>query len=165
MEISGAIIVQVTRLSGELQVLGLDYRQNIHDRDSTMPFLLLEGVTDTENVLKSFSFRRKPAGQHWFSYSHLLQDKHVKKDKTHRARLLLQIPIREELPFIDLMPAGSHVHNGKLYIVFCLHTNASLQPTDHERMFFTHKPMEFLRTEAGMYELITSAIETHGIES
>jgi hypothetical protein len=164
MEISGAIIVQVTRLSGELQILGLDYRENIHDRDSTLPFLQLEGVTDTANVLKSFSFRRKPAGQHWFSYSHLLQDKQVKKDKAHRMRLLLQIPIREELPFVDLLPAGNLVRDGKRYIVFCLHTNASMQPTENERMFFTHKPLEFLQSEPGLYELVTAAVETYGIE-
>jgi hypothetical protein len=164
MEISGAIIVQVTRLESGLHIAGLDYRQNIHDRDATEPFLLLEGVTNADAVFKSFSFRRKPAGQHWFSYSHLLKQHHIKVDDAHKFRLLLEIPIREELPFVDFIPCGKLMReNGKVYIVFVLHTNASVQPTDHERMFFTHKGLDFLQSEPGLHTLVVDALEKNGI--
>jgi len=169
VEISGAIIVQVTRLESGLHIRGLDYRHR-QDRDATLPFLLMEGVVHSDKVFKSFSFQRKPAGQHWFSFPYLSDNRHVKVDKGDHAqkfRLMLDIPVRDEMPFVDFIPCGNLIRevDGKRYIVFMIHTNAIVQPTEHDRVFSTIKGMDFLHNEPGLYHLIDDAIEKHGIKT
>lgn len=143
MEIKGAIIVHLQTLRDSICIKGTEPRDETEAFSKRGElFLNLPGVTSRRDVVRNFKFRRVPGPELFYSHASLLCNAHLKPDEEHDYRLLVEIPIRSDLPFIDLLDLG--VYDNK--IVYGLWTNMLVQLSDkHDRMFFRSHGLDELR--------------------
>jgi hypothetical protein len=158
-------IVQVKRNShGEISIGGLISTTKFAHTD---PCLTLVGMKRAEQVLESLAFRRpERRPDHWYGYTHLLDASHIKQDDAHRYRLLLEIPIYQEPPYVDLLPCGMYGTSDGHFTVYILHTNARVQVKDTGEEFDGDFFMSWLQEEnEHLHKLVLQGILKYHLDS
>lgn len=144
METKGAIIVYLTSFQDAICVKCTEPRdeKEIVSKNREL-FLTIPGVSSRSEVVRRFLFRRIPGPEHFYSHASLLCNAHLKPDEEHDYRLLVEIPIKQDLPFIDLLELGE-LSGHKVYALW---SNMSVQtdPKQTGRMFFSVQNLDLLR--------------------
>lgn len=143
METKGAIIVYLTRFQDAICVKTTEPRgeKDIISKNRELFFTIPEANSRSE-VVRRFRFRRIPGPEHFYSYKSLLCNAHLKPDEEHDYRMLVEIPIKNELPFVDLLELGTIAGN----TVYALWSNMAVQidPDFSDRMFFSIENLDVL---------------------
>jgi len=157
-------IVQIKRnAQGDISVGGV---QNPKDHMDLSSCLTLRGRLPHGEVLKKLAFRREERNKdHWFGYTHLLDASHIKQDNAHRYRLLLEIPIKDEPPYVDLLPCGVYgTHDGE-FLIYILHTNAMVQVKETGYEFTGSYMMQMLEQEnEHLHRMVLKGIKKYKLD-
>nr|DAF93500.1 MAG TPA: hypothetical protein [Myoviridae sp. ctshb19] len=112
------------------------------------PYLTLPGMLSVSRLVEKLAFRRAERNpEHWYGSSHLIDKSHLNPESGARFDLLLEIPIKVQPPFVDLLPCGTYgTHDGH-FTAYILYTDACVQEKISGIEFTGQYLLDWLRHE------------------
>jgi len=140
------IIVQVIRTEAGVMIGGVI---DPNGPPEVAAYMVLDKTRNHKSVLDRLAFRRAERRKdQWFSSTHLLDASHLKLDGSYGYSLLLEIPIKDGLPFVDILPCGIVGKSDRReYRVYLMHTDTCVQDKKTLKEFAGAYPLEMLRSQ------------------